>query len=62
LINKQIYKFIKKYCAQSIVIVEKIIGCPHEQGVDYPSGEKCPLCPFWADKDRWTGKILKEDV
>jgi len=21
--------------------------------ISYPDGEKCPHCPFWADKDRW---------
>jgi hypothetical protein len=34
---------------------DRIIGCPHEEGIDYPLGSTCPLCPFWKDKDRWTG-------
>jgi hypothetical protein len=29
-------------------------GCPHEEGIDYPEGEDCPHCPFWANLDRHT--------
>jgi hypothetical protein len=35
----------------------RIIGCPHEEGIDY-EGATCPACPFWAGRDRWTGKRL----
>jgi hypothetical protein len=27
-------------------------------GIDYPQNEKCPHCPFWANRDRWTGEII----
>lgn len=60
LINKQILNFLKKHHIQSVIIPEKIIGCPHEEGIDYPKGEKCTQCPFWANRNRWTGEILKE--
>ncbi len=43
---------------KSVVLMERIIGCPHEEGVDYPEGESCPQCPFWANRDRWTGDVL----
>jgi hypothetical protein len=33
---------------------ERIIGCPHQAGVDYPIGRTCPRCPFWANLDRFT--------
>jgi len=26
------------------------IGCPHEEGLDFPEGEDCPFCPFWKGK------------
>ncbi|MBN1449834.1 MAG: hypothetical protein JW963_02375 [Anaerolineales bacterium] len=26
--------------------------------VDYPEGEKCPHCPFWTHRDRWTGEAI----
>jgi hypothetical protein len=35
-------------------MVEKIFGCPHEEGIDYPEGEKCPYCPYWATHDRYS--------
>ena len=28
--------------------------------IDYPKGEKCPVCPFWADRNRWTGEKVEE--
>ena len=55
---KQIMKFIKKHSVQSVVVSDKIIGCPHEEGVDYPEDDACPQCPFWAHRDRWTGEII----
>ena len=27
-------------------------GCQHEEGIDYPEGELCPDCPFWAGRER----------
>lgn len=39
-------------------MVDKIIGCPHEEGKDYPMGKKCPQCPFWVNRDRWTVEII----
>jgi hypothetical protein len=32
----------------------RIIGCPHEEGIDYPMGRSCPRCPFWAGIDRFS--------
>jgi hypothetical protein len=29
---------------------EENIGCPHEEGIDYPRGRDCPECPFWRGK------------
>jgi hypothetical protein len=34
--------------------LERIIGCPHEEGIDYPEGKSCPQCPYWAGRDRFT--------
>jgi hypothetical protein len=42
--------------ARSVVMTDRIIGCPHEEGTD--DGSTCPFCPFWAARDRWTGKRL----
>lgn len=55
----EIVAFIKRYGVRSVVMPDRIIGCPHEEGVDYPEGESCPQCPFWANRDRWTGEVLR---
>jgi hypothetical protein len=26
------------------------MGCPHEEGPDFPIGEGSPFCPLWAGK------------
>jgi hypothetical protein len=35
----------------SVARMERVIGCPHEAGVDYPEGMTCPACPFWANEN-----------
>ena len=37
---------------RSVVVTPGIYGCPHEEGIDYPEGEPCPHCPFWAGRER----------
>jgi hypothetical protein len=58
-IARQITDFIETRGAKSVVVGDRIIGCPHEEGTDYPEGGICPRCPFWAHRDRWTGKKLE---
>ena len=41
-----------------LVTADRIIGCPHEEGIDYPEGQACPQCPFWAHRDRWSGDMV----
>ena len=48
--------FLKAHGVRSIGMFDRIIGCPHEEGIDYPDGQACPACPFWAGRDRWSGK------
>ena len=52
-----VHRFIEQHGAKSVVCVDGIIGCPHEEGIDYPTGEKCPRCTYWANRDRWSGEI-----
>lgn len=58
-IAKAISEFIQANGAKSVVAVDGIIGCPHEEGIDYPEGEECPECPFWASRDRFTGEFIQ---
>jgi hypothetical protein len=55
----EILDFIQSHGAKSVVMTDRIIGCPHEEGVDYPDGGVCPQCPFWATRDRWTGDVVQ---
>lgn len=56
-VNEKILLFIRSQGAKSVVLADRILGCPHEEGIDYPEGEKCRQCPFWAYRDRWSGEI-----
>jgi len=58
-ILQAILDFIKDHGVRSVVMADRIIGCPHEEGVDYPEGQKCPQCPFWATRDRWSGEVIQ---
>lgn len=58
-IGEEILGFIRQHGARTIVMSGRIIGCPHEEEVDYPAGEVCPQCPFWAHRDRWSGEIVQ---
>jgi hypothetical protein len=54
-----VLQFLESQGAKSVVMTDRIIGCPHEEGIDYPEGEPCPQCPFWANRDRFTGRLLQ---
>jgi hypothetical protein len=55
-IGEQVIAFLTAHAARSVVVTDGIIGCPHEEGIDYPDGQSCPQCPHWAGRDRWTGE------
>jgi hypothetical protein len=57
-ILEQVLAFIRNSGAKSVAMVDRIIGCPHEEGIDY-DGEVCPECLFWAGRDRWTGERIE---
>ena len=56
-INNEILSYVKENHVQRVVLASGILGCPHEEGVDYPLGAVCPQCPYWSKVDRWTGQI-----
>ncbi len=53
----EILIFIEENMAKSIGMVDQIIGCPHEEGVDYPDGKSCPECSYWKGRDRFTHEM-----
>ena len=58
-IGEEVLAFIREHGALTVVAADRIIGCPHEEGVDYPEGRVCPRCPFWAHRDRWSGEVIQ---
>lgn len=52
LIGEQVLAFIHAHGACSIALGPSILGCPHEEGIDYPEGQACPRCPYWAGRVR----------
>jgi len=56
-IANEIQQFIANAGARTVAMTGQINGCPHEETIDY-EGEVCPMCPFWAGRDRWTGKMI----
>jgi len=53
-VEAEILSFLAAQGVRSVVMTDGIIGCPHEEGIDYPEGASCPKCPYWAGRDRFT--------
>jgi hypothetical protein len=47
-VGEQVLAFLRQHQARSVVVTDSVIGCPHEEGIDYPKGHSCPHCPYWA--------------
>ena len=47
---------MRDHGVKSVAMAEQLMGCPHEEGVDYPEGEACPQCSFWRGRNRFTGE------
>ena len=56
-VSAEVLQFVRAHGARSVVLADRIIGCPHEEGADYPAGTSCPACPYWAGRNRWTGEM-----
>jgi hypothetical protein len=54
-IFEEIGLFLRDHEVHSVAMTEEMLGCPHEEGIDYPEGDACPDCPFWAGRDRPLG-------
>lgn len=48
---EEIAAYLNLSRVNSVVRIERVIGCPHEVGIDYPEGMTCPVCPFWVKED-----------
>jgi hypothetical protein len=47
---------MREHGVKSVAMTDRIIGCPHEEGTDYPEGQACPQCGFWRGRNRFTGE------
>ncbi len=57
-IAREILEFIEKHQVRSVAMTDGIIGCPHQEGIDY-EGEWCPVCEFWRGRDRFSGHMIQ---
>jgi hypothetical protein len=51
-VGGQVLAFLQRHGVRSVVVGPGILGCPHEEGIDYPVGGVCPRCPYWAGRER----------
>ena len=49
-VQQELQEFFAQHGVRSVVMSEGNMGCPHEEGEDFPVGEDCPFCPFWKGK------------
>lgn len=54
---KTVLQFLEAQGVKSVVMPDRLLGCPHEEGIDYPEGQPCPHCPYWRGRDRFTGLL-----
>src|ERR1700722_19531318 len=43
---EEIFAYLNLSKVDSVARIERVIGCPHEAGVDYPEGTMCQACLF----------------
>ncbi len=61
-IAAELADWLRSHGVKDTVSYDRIIGCPHEEGIDYPIGRTCPQCPFWAAIDRFTHQPIPTPV
>jgi hypothetical protein len=49
-VQQEMQDFFLQHGVKSVAMSEGNMGCPHEEGLDFPVGEDCPFCPFWKGK------------
>jgi hypothetical protein len=49
-VRQELREFFTQHGITQVAMTEGNLGCPHEEGEDYPVGEDCPFCPFWKGK------------
>jgi hypothetical protein len=59
-IGAEMLGFMESHGAKSVVMADGLMGCPHQEGIDYV-GQYCPnpACAFWHGRDRFTHKLVQ---
>src|SRR5260370_8502603 len=47
-VGGQIQAFLRQHQARSVVVTDRALGCPPEEGIHYPDGPSCPPSPHSA--------------
>ncbi len=49
-VQQEMKAFFQQHGVKSVAMSDGNMGCPHEEGEDFPVGKDCPFCPFWKGK------------
>jgi hypothetical protein len=49
-VQQELQDFFLQHWVKQVAMSQGNLGCPHEEGEDFPHGEDCPFCPFWKGK------------
>jgi len=49
-VQRELQAFFQQHGVKQVAATEGNMGCPHEEGEDFPVGGHCPFCPFWKGK------------
>jgi hypothetical protein len=61
-IAAEVADWLRSQGTKDTLSYDRIIGCPHEEGIDYPMGRACPQCSFWAGIDRFTHEPIAAPI
>jgi hypothetical protein len=49
-VQQELREFFRQHGVKSVAMSQGNMGCPHEEGLDFPVGQDCPFCPFWKGR------------
>jgi hypothetical protein len=61
-VAEEVTGFLREHQVQESLMADRIMGCPHEEGIDYPRGSVCPKCTFWIGRDRFTHDRMEAGI
>ena len=46
-VASEIGQFYIQHKVADVVMTDGVLGCPHDEGVDFPIGGQCTQCKYW---------------